>query len=148
PFVGWNMMINQYVLIKRGDMKSIKEMMQVCRNWLKRGASILMFPEGTRSEDGELQDFRDGSFRLAAECGVPIVPVVVDGTHDILAKHGQKIQYTGDITVKVLKPIDPREFDNKSAAIRNHVHDLMKSTLAEIRQHKVPGLATSAAAES
>lgn len=140
PFVGWNMFINQYVLIKRGDMKSIKEMMQTCRNWLKRGASILMFPEGTRSEDGELQDFRDGSFRLAAECGVPVVPIVVDGTHEILSKHGRKINYTGDISVKVLPPIDPQDFNNKSAAIRDHVHALMKSTLAEMRQKKTPQL--------
>ncbi len=134
PLVGWNMMINQYVLIKRGDLKSIKEMMQTCRNWLNRGASILMFPEGTRSEDGEMHDFRDGSFRLAAECGVPVVPIVVDGTHDILAKNGGWIKFTGDIRVKVLPPVDPQAFNNKSAAIRDHVHDLMKRTLSEMRE--------------
>lgn len=143
PFVGWNMMLNQYVRIKRGDLKSIKEMMQTCRGWLKRGASILMFPEGTRSPDSEIHDFRDGSFRLAADCGCQIVPVVVDGTHDILPKHGKSIKFRADIRAKVLPPINPQDFGNKSAAIRDHVQALMIKTLSEMRgQKKICGKAS------
>jgi len=145
PFVGWNMIINQYVLIRRGDLKSIKDMMQTCRKWLKQGASILMFPEGTRSEDGEIHDFRDGSFRLAAECGVPVVPVVVEGTHDILKKHGKNINYRGEITIKVLPPVNPADFGNKSAAIRDHVRNQMIETLVELRKKRSPALIGSAA---
>lgn len=144
PFVGWNMQINQYVLIKRGDMKSIKEMMQTCRNWLKRGASILMFPEGTRSEDGEIHDFRDGSFRLAAECGVEVVPIVINGTAEILSKTAREIKYTGPVTIKVLPPVNPQDFGNKSAAVRDHVRSLMVKTLAEMRQGKAPALTATA----
>jgi 1-acyl-sn-glycerol-3-phosphate acyltransferase len=140
PFVGWNMLINQYVFIKRGDMKSIKEMMQTCRNWLKRGASLLMFPEGTRSEDGEIHDFRDGPFRLAAEAGVPVVPVIVNGTHEILPKNGKSINYRAHVLVKVLPPVDPAAFNNKSAAVRDHVQALMKASLAEMRGEKAPVL--------
>lgn len=136
PFVGWNMKLNQYVLIERGDLKSIKGMMRTCRNWLNRGASILMFPEGTRSLDGEIHDFRDGSFRLACDCGVPVVPIVVDGTHDILPKHGKEIKYREDIRVKVLPPVNPADFGNKSAPMRKHVHELMVKTLAEMRQQR------------
>ncbi len=136
PLVGTNMVLNQYVLIKRGDLKSIKEMMQTCRSWLKRGASILMFPEGTRSEDGEIQEFKDGPFRLAADCGVPVVPIVVDGTHDILPKHGKLIDFQADIWLKVLPPVNPQDFGNKSTAVRDHVRELMKTTLAEMRSQK------------
>src|SRR5579885_411727 len=49
PFIGLNMYMNQYVKIRRGDLKSIKEMMATCKEWLRRGASIVLFPEGTRS---------------------------------------------------------------------------------------------------
>lgn len=145
PFIGWNMIINQYVTIRRGDIKSIKEMIQSCRDWLNRGASILIFPEGTRSEDGEIHDFRDGSFRLAAECNVPVVPVVIDGTFPILPKHAKLINYHAVVRIKVLPPIAPQDFDNKAAALRNHVHALMVQTLAEMRAQTKPALSASTA---
>jgi 1-acyl-sn-glycerol-3-phosphate acyltransferase len=132
PIIGWNMQLNQYVRIARGNLSSIKEMMQVCRTWLRRGASVLMFPEGTRSPDGELQDFRDGAFRLSIDCRVPLVPVVVNGTHAVLPKGGKTINFRGDMAVRVLPPVNPDDFNN-SAAMRDHVHRLMKETLAEMR---------------
>jgi len=133
PFIGLNMRLNQYVTLKRGDIKSIRDMMQVCRDWLNRGASLLMFPEGTRSEDGEIHDFRDGSFRLAAECHVPVVPIVISGTREVLPKHSAKLNWKADIKVRVLPPINPDDFGGKAAPMRDYVHDLMKKTLAEMR---------------
>lgn len=141
PMVGWNCILNNYVIIKRGDLKSIKEMMHTCRDWLKRGVSIMMFPEGTRSEDGEIHEFRDGSFRLAAECGVPVVPIVVEGTHEILPKHAKWVKFRANITIRVLPPVNPADFNNKSAAIRDHVHNVMTATLAEMRAHPQPEFA-------
>src|SRR6185369_11674287 len=75
PVIGPNMQLNQYVQIKRGDLKSIKEMMNCCKDWLRRGVSLLIFPEGTRSPDGQIQQFRDGAFRLSCEMNVPLIPI-------------------------------------------------------------------------
>ncbi len=136
PIIGHNMKLNQYVLLKRGDMRSIKEMMGICRQWLFRGTSIMMFPEGTRSEDGQLQHFRDGAFRLAVDCKVPVVPVVIDGTHDILAKHGRSLNFVADVRVQILPPVDPSDFQVSSAKLRKHVHELMKQTLASMRSER------------
>lgn len=133
PFVGQNMVFNQYVKIKRGDMKSIKEMMNTCKDWLKQGASILLFPEGTRSEDGDIKRFRDGAFRLAVDCKVPVVPVVIDGTFPILSKQSNTLNFVSDVTVRVLEPIEPEDFDNSSGMIRKHVQNLMTENLDEIR---------------
>ncbi|MBX9693633.1 MAG: 1-acyl-sn-glycerol-3-phosphate acyltransferase [Cyanobacteria bacterium] len=133
PFIGFNMVLNQYVKIKRGDMKSIKEMMATCKAWLNQGASILLFPEGTRSEDGELQNFRDGAFRLAIDCDVPVVPIVIDGTYKVLNKSSSSINFKSDILVRVLPPINPDQFDRSSGKMRNYVHQLMKDTLDEMR---------------
>ncbi len=133
PFIGFNMILNQYVKIKRGDMKSIKEMMATCRAWLNQGSSILLFPEGTRSEDGELQTFRDGAFRLAIDCNVPVVPIVIEGTYKILNKRTTRIRFQSDIRVRVLPPVTPEQFDRSSGKMRNHVHQLIKDNLDEMR---------------
>jgi 1-acyl-sn-glycerol-3-phosphate acyltransferase len=133
PFIGWNMLLNQYVFIRRGDMKSIKEMMQECRDWLNKGASIMMFPEGTRSEDGQLQAFRDGAFKLAIDCNVDVVPIVIDGTHEIMGKNSRLINFTSKVRVKVLAPISPNSFDRSSGKMRTNVHNLMADELANMR---------------
>lgn len=136
PAIGWNMRLNEYVSLARGNLTSIKEVMNICRNWLKRGSSIMMFPEGTRSLDGELQAFRDGAFRLAVDCDVPVVPIVIDGTHDILPKGGKSIRFKAHARVKVLPPVRPEDFDNSTPKLRDHVHALMKETLADMRSQR------------
>lgn len=136
PFVGQNMYLNQYVEIKRGDLKSIKEMMATCKDWLNRGVSILLFPEGTRSEDGEIQNFRDGAFRLAVDCDVPVVPIVIKGTHEILPKNAKLLKFKSDIVVRVLPPVYPADFDRSSGLMRKHVHEIMKQNLDELRGRK------------
>src|SRR5688572_19215440 len=55
PFIGWNMMLNGYVPLLRGDRRSVTQMMSRCDAWLQRGVPVLMFPEGTRSPDGEVK---------------------------------------------------------------------------------------------
>lgn len=136
PFVGLNMKCNQYVCIARGNLKSIKEMLTVCRNWVKQGASVLLFPEGTRSLTGEIAGFKDGAFKIAVDCQVPVVPIVVDGTFNIYAKGAKGINFKQKIKVKVLPPIDPQDFENNTPKLRNHVHELMIHTLSEMRQGK------------
>ena len=74
PVIGWNMRMNGYIPLVRGDKESAVEMMERCRTTLREGTSIMMFPEGTRSRDGQLQDFKPGAFQLALETELPILP--------------------------------------------------------------------------
>lgn len=145
PFIGWNMALNQYVLIRRGDLKSIKEMMENCRSWLKQGASIMMFPEGTRSENGEIQAFRDGAFRLAINCNVEVVPIVIDGTFDILPKGAKHLSFKSNIHVKVLPPVSGADFDNSSGRMRTYVREMMVETLHTMRGQKQSNALTTSA---
>ncbi len=138
PFFGWNMRLNEYIAIKRGDIKSIKEMMATCKHWLQQGVSIMMFPEGTRSDSGELGNFRDGSFRLSLECDVPVVPVVITGTKEVIAKHSRTFNFASKMRIKVLPPVLPETFKGRPAAMRDHVHQLMKSTLHDMRKENLP----------
>jgi len=112
PCVGWNMWINDYVPVWRGDRESVRKMMVHCRAHLARGTPLLLFPEGTRALDGRLQRFKDGAFRLAYEAQVPVIPVAITGTFQALPKHGLVMRGRMDARVEVLEPIDPRAFDS------------------------------------
>lgn len=143
PFVGWNMILNEYVTLRRGKMSSIKEMMSDCKRHLERGASIMMFPEGTRSEDGEIQSFRGGAFSLALDCKVPVVPIVLNGTYSMLPrKKPFTINWNTKVTVRVLPPVMPDEFEGKPGKLKDHVHKLMVDTLDDLRGKRLEAAKT------
>lgn len=106
PFLGWNMRLNGYVPLRRGDRASIGRMSAACLDWLGRGVSVLMFPEGTRTTDGEIQPFKMGAFRIAREAKVPVLPLILDGTASALPKHGLLLRGYSVCRVRVLEPID------------------------------------------
>ncbi len=107
PFIGWNMTLNDYVPLVRGNKESIVKMMADCRRHLARGSPVLIFPEGTRTRDGNLLPFKDGAFRLAAEVGCPLIPIAVHATGDCLPKHGWALRNVMHAQVEILDPIDP-----------------------------------------
>ena len=80
PLIGWNMRLNGYVGLVRGSRESVVKMLSDCEAWLDRGVPVLLFPEGTRSPDGNVQAFKDGAFHLAVKKGVPVIPVALTGT--------------------------------------------------------------------
>jgi 1-acyl-sn-glycerol-3-phosphate acyltransferase len=118
PFVGWNMRLADYVPIWRGDRQSVRVMMDRCRAHLTRGVPLLIFPEGTRSLDGELLPFKDGAFKLACEADCPIFPVAVSGTGDALPKHGFLFRNAMRASVRVLDPLHPARFGHDPAALK------------------------------
>ena len=125
PFVGWNMRLNRYVGLVRGNRESILRMMVEGEGWLDRGVPVLFFPEGTRSVDGEVKEFKEGAFRLAINQGVPVIPIVVCGTARVLPKHGFVLDQKADCRVKVLPPVDPAPFGGDAAALCAHVRSLI-----------------------
>jgi len=110
PCIGWNMSLNRYIKLRRGDKESIDEMMQACERTLRAGSSIMMFPEGTRSHDGRLRQFKHGAFTLAQRTGTPLLPIVVEGTADALPKRGFVLQGRHAIRIRVLDPVPHASF--------------------------------------
>jgi 1-acyl-sn-glycerol-3-phosphate acyltransferase len=87
PLLGWQMRIAGDVPIVRGDRESARGAMRQMRARLDRRISVILFPEGTRSPDGLLGEFREGAFRLAIEAGVDVLPVAIAGAAGGLPKH-------------------------------------------------------------
>jgi 1-acyl-sn-glycerol-3-phosphate acyltransferase len=132
PCVGWNMRLNQYIELRRGDKQSIGEMMSAASRTLDSGSSVMMFPEGTRSADGRLKDFKHGAFTLAQGGGVPILPIVVEGTANALPKRGFVLQGRHPITIRVLDEI-PHEIirDRPVEDVTREVRELFAKELGE-----------------
>ncbi len=135
PFIGWNMTLNRYIAIRRGDRGDAQRMLAACGVALEGGSSIMIFPEGTRSLDGQLRELRHGAFTLARQHHVPILPIVLDGTLDALPKHGLTLRQRADIVIQVLEPIDADAFPDADA-LRDHVRGVMADALARVRRER------------
>lgn len=109
PFIGWNMYLNRYVALRRGDKTSVLAMFEACERALGSGSSIMMFPEGTRSRTGQLKAFKPGAFEIALKTGMPVLPIALQGTFDALPAKGFTVR-PARITVTVLDPIEPATF--------------------------------------
>jgi 1-acyl-sn-glycerol-3-phosphate acyltransferase len=131
PFLGWNMWLSGYIPLKRGNIASIRRMLRRCESRIRSGASLFVFPEGTRSPDGELKSFYRGAFWVAARNRVPIVPVVIEGTARVLPKRRFRI-VPQQVSVRILPPVDPADFAWNDRKLRDHVHEVMRLTLADM----------------
>ncbi len=111
-------------------MQAMDEM----RDRLSKRVSVMIFPEGTRSRDGELQPFKNGAFRLAIETGTPILPLAVNGAYSALVKGDWRFGVS-DAEVRVLDPIETAGMEmSEFGALRDRVHAAIAAELAVMRQ--------------
>ena len=108
-FMGWLLPKLQVYPIQR-EGADIKTMRQIL-NFLSEGEKVVLFPEGTRSLDGELQKTQAGVAMLAQRAGVPIIPVYIAGTFDIMPP-GTKPKLTGRASSTIGKPIHPAAYSH------------------------------------
>jgi len=133
PLIGWNMSLNGYIELKRGDRTSVVQMMGACRVTLAEGNSIMMFPEGTRSLDGRMRAFKTGAFELAKASGRPILPIVLNGTSNALPKRGFVLQGRHPIHISILEEIPAEEFAEQPVEeLTERVRDLIGEKLLEM----------------
>ena len=133
PLVGWMMKMSGDVSLLRGDRSSGAAAFVVCEKWLKRKMSVMIFPEGTRSFDGEMRGFKDGAFILAIRTQTPMLPVVVHGTRSALRKSDWRM---GDAKaeVRVLEIIETTGMTlDDVPALRERVRDVMIAEIAKMR---------------
>ena len=112
PIIGWSMSLAGYVSIDREKAGSAYKSIERAAEKVKKGASVLIFPEGTRSAAGSLLPFKRGGFLLAVKSGVPIVPVSIRGTENLMKKESILIR-PGAVKVVIGKPIPVSDADEK-----------------------------------
>jgi 1-acyl-sn-glycerol-3-phosphate acyltransferase len=123
PSIGWAMRLNRYIALRRGDRQSVIAMLAACEHALAEGNSVMMFPEGTRSKDGNLRPFKPGAFTLAQRAKVPLLPIIVRGTARALPKHGFLIGRS-DMHVLVLDEIPHHTFaDEDPQALADRIRE-------------------------
>lgn len=113
PLFGRAMRGVGYISIDRSNRKSAFESLARAAKTIREGTSVLIFPEGTRSREGGLLPFKKGGFVLAVDSGVPIVPIVIHGTRDIIPK-GHFMIRPAPVTMQILDPVETTDFSRKT----------------------------------
>jgi 1-acyl-sn-glycerol-3-phosphate acyltransferase len=129
---GYFMRLAEYLNVESGEWQEIS---RSAEGIFARGGSVLFFPEGHRSRDGELQHFYSGAFRLAIETGRPVVPLCITGTETLLPP-GRFWLRPAAVTLRVLEPVDPAGFPGPDghARLRKEVKALIAANLEQMRR--------------
>ena len=147
PIVGQAFLAAQFIPVNRSARESAISSVEKATEALKAGQSFLIYPEGTRSPDGRLQEFKKGAVMMAIKAGVPIAPMVCCGAHRVMEKRSLVI-HPGEILVDFLEPIDASKYSlEERDALNEHVHDVMAAGLPpDQRPVGFPGAAAGASA--
>ncbi|MBR5131992.1 MAG: 1-acyl-sn-glycerol-3-phosphate acyltransferase [Alistipes sp.] len=136
PIVGRLLLAHGDIVINRASTKEAMQLVHTRgKEWLAKGASVAIFPEGTRSKDGEIHNFKAGAFILAKDAEVPILPIVLEGTDRVVRK-GFFMNWSNRITIKILPPVSKQDVvERPIKEVMAEVHDSMVEALAEIRNN-------------
>lgn len=118
------------VFIKRGSPRDAAVAINQGIGFLKAGYSMVIFPEGTRSQDGFLQEFKPGALKLATKASVPMVPIAIDGSIKMMRK-GSFIIHPAVVTLTILPPILPEEYAvNDTVVLSDQIKGTIEAQLA------------------
>jgi 1-acyl-sn-glycerol-3-phosphate acyltransferase len=104
PVFGWVLLACGQIMVDRSDPEKSKASLEKALAGLSGNSSVMIYPEGTRSRDGRLQSFKKGGFHMAVRAGLPIVPVRVSGTREVVAADTLRIR-PGNVLVELFPPI-------------------------------------------
>lgn len=116
PFVGIACKAAGHIFVDRKNPKAAMESMEDIKKQLKDGVCTVIFPEGTRTKDGQVGRFKRGAFQIALDLKLPIIPISLSGCYDVLPK-GKPFVYRRPVRMYVGEPIDITQFENNNDAI-------------------------------
>lgn len=133
PFLGWHMTLAGYIPVERSSPEGRKAAVQKAKECLRSGDSLLMFPEGTRSLDGQMLPFKPGAFKLAQSEQVPLLPVVICGSMDAIRKKSWRVARNVVIRVKIEKSVVLSEDEEVITEKIQEIRDRMICNLGNLK---------------
>ena len=131
PFMGWHLTRAGHIPIDRGSTERAVASMQRAADYLQQGVCAFVFPEGTRSRDGALQNFKKGGFKFALAAGLPIVPVTIVGSRQLLPRDSITFR-PGDVDMYLDAPIPTADLtDEDLGRLMQTVYDTMAERFKE-----------------
>lgn len=130
PLLSTWMKINHCLFLDRKDLRQGLKVITDAIEEVKRGYSIFIYPEGTRSKDGKLGDFKAGSFKIATRTDCPIIPVAISGSDDVFEKHIPFIR-SSKVTIRYGEPIIPSQLEPEQ---KKKINEYTKGVIAEMLQ--------------
>ena len=133
PIFGPSMAKAGYISIDRSNRRLAHKSLLEAAQKIARGVSVVIFPEGSRSQDGTIMPFKPGGFHLAVRAGKPIVPVAICGTHNVMPKGSLRIS-PGRVTISINPPIDTASYGKgDKSALMEKVRSVLVKDLERIR---------------
>jgi 1-acyl-sn-glycerol-3-phosphate acyltransferase len=130
PILGWAMSAAGYISIDRQGTRETVEAMREATRKIRDGMSVVVFPEGSRTPDGSIQPFRKGGFTLAIRSQVPIVPIAIRGSREIMPKD-RLTANPGEIRVRIGPPIETQGYSMKSReSLMEKVREMISENFA------------------
>jgi len=127
PLFGWGVRQAGHISIDRESILSSYKTLEKIVQMLKAGASVIFFPEGTRSWDGSLGKFKRGSLMAALKSGAPIIPIAISGSYNIMPRDTKLIR-PGRVKLSIGKPIyikDEKEYNRKLEEVREAISKML-----------------------
>lgn len=131
PIFGWCLKMSPFISVKREDKENSLEGFKQALDAVNSTDSVIIFPEGTRSEDGNLGEFKKGAFLLAIKSGKEIVPVVIKGTNKLMSKGSLSLS-RGNVSIEYNKIINPKDNpDINTKNLMEHIRAIMMEKLSK-----------------
>ncbi len=132
PFAGWLLRWAGDIPVERSDRRKAAQALLQCVRCLRGGCSVVFFPEGTRSPDGEVKAFNDGPFQLAIREKVKVLPLAVEGSGAALPRNSWMFGPAQDIYLGVLEPVSSEGWES-TAALREEVRSRISDEVHRLR---------------
>jgi len=130
PIMGGGMRAAEFIELDRSDRERAFAALDRAKRIIASGINVWIAPEGTRSDDGALLPFKKGGFVMAEQTGVPILPVTIDGTREVLPAKDYRVRKGQKVRITFHPAIDPMRYENRREALMGDVRERIASALS------------------
>lgn len=131
PFVGLACKCAGQIFVDNSSPSAIKSTMAAAEKQLRRGMSVVVFPEGSRTLDGKMHAFKRGAYTLATEFSLPVVPLTIDGAYKVMPRRGSKLPHWGHIRLTIHRPIEASSDGHDLKMLMAESYEAIHSALPE-----------------